>query len=110
MSNGNDAQNAGSFSFETQTTDEETVIVVVGELDAATAPGFKDDVENLLPQVHSKLRIDLASVQFIDSSGLRALLAIREFGSGIKVPVTVSPTSENAQKLLEITGLQDYFS
>ena len=42
-------------------------------LDAAIAPAFKGQMVDYINQGHSKLVLNLAEVEFVDSSGLTAL-------------------------------------
>jgi anti-sigma B factor antagonist len=84
-------------------------VSVKGELDASTAP----DLAGLCHDVHDAgardLVIDLTDTSFLDSSGLRALIeAHRLFTDGGNLHL--AHASEPVRRLLEITGLDDYFS
>ena len=84
-------------------------VSVRGELDASTAP----DLAELCHSVHADgardLVIDLTDTSFLDSSGLRALIeAHRLFSDGGNL--ALSHASEPVRRLLEITGLDDYFT
>ena len=59
-------------------TDQDGVRAVVhinGELDAYSAPGLEEEVERLIADNVSDLVLDLSGTDFLDSSGLRAILA-----------------------------------
>ncbi|MFT4012073.1 MAG: STAS domain-containing protein [Paracoccus sp. (in: a-proteobacteria)] len=45
-------------------------------LDAAIATAFKDRVRSLAAHAGAQVRLDLSSVEFMDSSGLGAIIAI----------------------------------
>ena len=50
--------------------------------------------------------IDLSAVEFIDSSGLRALLQLQQnFGGRVQI----GAVSAAVQRLLELTGTLDHF-
>ena len=51
-----------------------TTVTVAGDLDMATAP----KLESACAPIGNHLAIDLSSVRFIDSSGLRALFAANQ--------------------------------
>ncbi len=50
--------------------------VIVSRLDASTAPDFKKEIDTSWAAGITKVRADLASVDFIDSSGVGALLSL----------------------------------
>jgi len=76
------------------------VATVAGEVDLATAP----DVE-ALGDAGGGLAVDLAGVRFIDSSGLRALLSLREKAD----PLVLIAPSATVRKLLALTSMVDMF-
>ena len=91
-----------------QRTDTESVLFVRGDLDVAVGVEFVDAVDERLAGDGSvtQVVIDLAGVDFIDSSGLRALLQLTQ-NHGERVQVgTISPA---VQRLLELTGTLEHF-
>ena len=83
-------------------------ITLVGDIDPATAPQLEASIDEALedPAV-TRIVLDLRSVEFIDSSGLRVFVAARESlraRSGELVLRSPSPTTE---RLLDITGLTE---
>jgi anti-sigma B factor antagonist len=84
-------------------------VTVRGELDAATAP----DLAGLCHRVHDsgarEVVIDLTDTSFLDSSGLRALIEAHRIFAG-DGNLHLAHASEPVRRLLEITGLDDYFS
>jgi anti-sigma B factor antagonist len=61
-----------SRPFELRSTDE--VITVLGELDIGTAPHFRRAVGGLLVGEAPHLVIDLSEADFVDSSGIAAIV------------------------------------
>lgn len=63
--------------------------MVLGRLDAVTAPQLKARLKALVAEGHRQLVVDLVDVSFIDSSGLSALVsgfkAAREVGGTLKL-------------------------
>lgn len=95
-----------------KTTNESgrTVVSVGGEVDAASADVLRAAIFDAI-ESHSggAVAIDMAEVTFIDSSGLRVLIAgFKACESGGSSLVVVSP-SDPVTRLLEITGQLDRF-
>lgn len=95
----------------TETTGEDSSVVLVleGELDPHTAPTLQAVLDRNLAGEQSSLLLDLTALKFIDSSGLRVLIdahnSLRERDGGL----VVRNPSSTAQRLFEITKLDDHF-
>lgn len=85
------------------------VVQVRGELDLSTAPGLHEQLVSLAVEGVRDVTVDLADLQFIDSSGLQVLMAglkrLRAQGGDLGLR---SPTSSTL-KLLKVTGLTSVF-
>jgi anti-sigma B factor antagonist len=94
--------------LEVQRRGAAATVSVRGELDASTAPDLADLCHSVHADGTRELVIDLTDTSFLDSSGLRALIdAHRLFAGG---SLQLSHASEPVRRLLEITGLDDYFT
>jgi anti-sigma B factor antagonist len=80
------------------------VLTVLGEVDLATIDELESKIESL-EDTSSSLVIDLTSTEFMDSTGLRLLIAtherLRDAGRELKVAVDGGPIG----RLLEVTGV-----
>jgi anti-anti-sigma factor len=83
-------------------------IVVQGEIDLADEDPLVDEVDSLVAAGDNVVvELDMASVEFIDSSGIRALLVLRRaYGEQI----VLGARSPAVQRVLDIAGLTDVFS
>ena len=82
---------------------------LVGELDIVTAPYFEQQIDALRQDGARSLILDLATLSFIDSSGLTALVAtLRRYRAEGGDVTLRSPTRATA-KVLEICGLSQIF-
>lgn len=86
-----------------------TTIVLSGQLDLASVGALDETVGSLHP-LTTPVVVDVAGVTFIDSSGLRALMALHEAsltatGVGIRL-LSVGPA---VRRVLELTGLVQIF-
>lgn len=87
------------------------VAAVHGEIDLATAPTLVAAVESELePQasVTARVVVDLSEVEFLDSSGLNALVRLEQTLAGRGVDVRlVSPRDRIVRQVFEITHLTE---
>lgn len=83
---------------------------VTQELDLATAGRLREMGELALTSDYvATLRIDMSAVPFIDSTGITALVAIQQKADRDHRTVIVENPSERVQRVLELTGLTEYF-
>jgi anti-sigma B factor antagonist len=82
-------------------------IVVSGEIDMAGGP-LVEAAANA-PTNPGHVVIDLAGVSFIDSSGLRSLLAVSRAADARGSSVTLRGVGPEVARLLEITGTAGLF-
>ena len=78
-----------------------TIRVDERRLDAALATAFKDRVRNLVAHAGAQVTLDLSPVDFMDSSGLGAVIAIyKSMPAGRKLEITgLSPNVERVFRL-----------
>ena len=83
-----------------------TVITLVGELDAAMAPLLEQAVELVIDDAGvTRLVLDLAGLTFLDSAGLRIFVTAREVLGRRDGELALRRPTDNARRLLDITGL-----
>jgi anti-sigma B factor antagonist len=64
-------------TFHLSTTPEGLVrLVIGGDLDSATTPGLRGQVNALLNRMPPRLEVDLSTLQTIDSSGVGMLVSL----------------------------------
>ena len=94
-----------SFGLESSHQEGCTVLSVSGEVDLATAPRLREALTNLVAEGELRLVVDLTSTEFLDSTGLGALVTglkrIRAKGGEMRVVCT----SPRVCKVFEITSL-----
>ncbi len=78
---------------------------VSGELDALSAATFRSTANQALADGTVQLLVDLSEVSFLDSSGLRAIIGVRNDAASRDVLMVVGGMSPAAEKVLELTGL-----
>ena len=93
------------LSFEVDETDETTVLAVSGEVDAATAPQLRDQLDRLAGSGHAHVVVNLAEVDFIDSSALSALVVGLKRFENFGGEMVLCCAQPRILKVLEIAGL-----
>jgi anti-sigma B factor antagonist len=93
---------AGDFDVRSETLPGGTHVVhVSGELDLATAPRLE---EALAAATGEQLVIDLSGCTFLDSAGIRTLVAAARDRAGAS-PLRIVSADPGIVRLLEITGV-----
>ena len=82
-------------------------VALVGELDIATAPKLDEEVRRLEAEGRELNVIDLRGLEFMDSSGLRALLAADARARERGARVVIVRGDDRIQKVLRITRLDE---
>jgi anti-sigma B factor antagonist len=96
----------GNFSTDVAQTGAATVIYVRGEIDIATCERLRDAIEPHLGPRQSVI-LDLAGVEFIDSSGLHVLEQARGTLTADGGSLVLRNPSKAAHRLLTVTQTED---
>ncbi len=90
-------------------TADSPMLVVVGEIDMATANDFTAAAMALLDTATVVAHVDLTDVTFFDSSGIAALIEVRGAFEGASVRLVIEP-SRSVARTLELMNLTDHFT
>ncbi len=85
-------------------------LAVAGEVDTDTADQLVQAVRNILSADSHRIVVDLTSVTFLDSSGIRALLTARRIAGEHGAALTVTGVHGIVHRVLTLTGLLDLLS
>jgi anti-sigma B factor antagonist len=88
---------------------EVTVVELVGEIDANTAPTVQDRVLPLA-QPNSKILLDMRQVPYMSSAGLRMLLSLYRQTMAKEGKLVLVGLSEEIRDTMSITGFLDFFT
>ena len=92
-----------TFSLSTASHGTTRVVRLSGELDIATAPKVRRAIHDLLTESADPVVIDLAGVQFMDSSGLAVLVAGHKRANYQGGSFAVSRLAPPVAKVFELT-------
>lgn len=97
-----------SFRIDTLGGGSTVTIELAGELDSATSAELVNRFEEAIATLDGRdLVIDLGGVSFIDSSGMRAIIAIERRAGEQQIALTLAPPPAEVTELLQITGIAD---
>jgi anti-sigma B factor antagonist len=87
---------------------DRVVVALHGELDLLGAPQLQAEVEHQEIEGTGTIVLDLGDLRFIDSAGLRVILAAHERSQQRGQAFALSRGSAQVQRLLSIAGLDEH--
>jgi anti-anti-sigma factor len=93
------------FELTTRLDEHALEVLLAGDLDMAATFKLEPAIDRLLAEqdVH-RLALDLQDVRFVDSTGLGALLAIRERTKQLGIEMRLVNISEPVRRVLALSG------
>ncbi|MEV5343892.1 STAS domain-containing protein [Streptomyces sp. NPDC052676] len=85
------------------------VLKIIGDLDYSTAPELRAQLSVLALQPGQRLVLDLADMEFCDSSGITALIAARNHAQAAQADVALAGVPPHTLRVLSIVGLDQIF-
>jgi anti-sigma B factor antagonist len=82
-------------------------VVVRGEVDMATAPQLRDLLFELVEAGETRISLDCRGLEFLDSSGIGVLIAVRK-RLGDDGSLTLEAPPAHVRKVLELTGVTEH--
>ena len=89
---------------------QEIILVVRGELDLATTEQLEQAVGDAVSAGAARIVVDLTELQFIDSSGLMALIRGRQSVGSIGGLLILRNVPRQAKRVFELTRTADLFA
>jgi anti-sigma B factor antagonist len=80
-------------------------LLLAGELDIASAPILEAAIEGLCENGTGTIVLDLSQLTFMDSTGLRAVLAADRLCNGNGHGLSLAGANGAVQRLFELTGV-----
>jgi anti-anti-sigma factor len=84
-------------------------VALTGEIDIQTAPSLRAELTELINATVTgeELRVDLAEVTLVDSSGLSVLIAAHKLATVQEVRLLLTALPHHVSRTLSITGLDE---
>ena len=92
------------LQLESRETDDGASVIVRGEVDMATAPQLRDTLLELVDAGATSIALDCRGLDFLDSSGIGVLIAVRK-RLGDDGSLTLEAPPAHVRKVLELTGV-----
>ena len=83
---------------------DEAHVALAGELDLQTADVLEHEVANLRAAGHDRIVIDLSRIEFIDSTGLRALIELHKSAEREGRHIALVRGPRPVQRIFELTA------
>jgi anti-sigma B factor antagonist len=98
---------AASFDITLTRTPGRATLTLVGELDIATTPRLNEYLSTLAHTHHGLIVIDLRQLTFLDSTGVRALVAADSYARRDGWSLAIVKGPPQVQRILELCGLTE---
>jgi anti-sigma B factor antagonist len=98
---------ASPFEMRSELEGDRGRLILTGELDIASAPQVDEAAAELLEKRLRQLVIDLSGLTFIDSSGLRTLIALNDRSAAEDWSLSLIRPSEPSLSVFQITGADE---
>lgn len=85
------------------------VVSVGGEIDPGTAKELSDAALTAMQEIGPSLVLDLSGVTFMDSTGLKVLLAVHQRAQLAGGRLVLAAATRSVQRVVSITGLDETF-
>lgn len=85
-------------------------VIIGGELDMASAPSMEAALVHVCTDDTSMVRLDLSKLGFIDSSGIRAVLAAKQLCAEHGCGFLVVPGQAQVQRAFALTGVLNHLN
>ncbi|KAB8143985.1 STAS domain-containing protein [Chloroflexia bacterium SDU3-3] len=91
------------------------LLSIEGRMDAASAPQFKQQIDELFEQGRYRIVIDMAKLAYIASPGLRVLIEARKRARDLKLPdldggdIRIVNLPGNIKEVFDLTGFTSLF-
>lgn len=85
------------------------IVHLEGRLDLSTGSNLKEEIKKVLEKGARRIHLNLQKVDFINSSGLGALVSIRKQVRTKKARLTISNLGAHVQEIFEVTQLSQVF-
>lgn len=96
---------AHSLTIESELSGDVFTVRLLGELDTASAPALRDYLQRALRSEADLVVVDMDELEFIDSSGLQALLVATQRARGDRDQLRILTPRGQVARVISLTNL-----
>jgi anti-anti-sigma factor len=82
-------------------------LAIAGEIDIANVEAFTDELRSLCEGANGQVTLDLRDCRFIDSTGIRALMALAQERQARRRTLKLAGLRGEPLRVLEVSGVLD---
>ncbi|WP_409340689.1 STAS domain-containing protein [Paenibacillus sp. MBLB4367] len=98
------------FRLHKQSTENENVVHLSGELDLSAATYLTTELDPLVKERDRTLILNLSEVTYIDSTGIGIFVSILKARTAMNASFRLAYTPAPIQRLLDLTGVSRFFA
>jgi anti-sigma B factor antagonist len=96
----------GRLSINARRQDERHILFLKGEIDVASAPILEATMDELCAGGAEEIVLDLSGIEFVDSSGLGAILHGKTLCEKHGCAYSLTPAQRPVERMLDMTGVK----
>ena len=100
------ASTIGRLSINAKRQNKRHVLFLRGEIDVASAPMLEATIEELCAAGAEEIVLDLSAVEFVDSSGLNAILHGKSLCEHHQCAYSLTPAQRPVERMFDMTGVE----
>jgi anti-sigma B factor antagonist len=97
----------GRLSINAKRQGERHTLLLTGEIDVASAPVLAGTIADLCAGGAQEIVLDLCGVEFVDSSGLGAILRGKAICDEHSCAFSLTPAQRPVQRMFDVAGVKD---
>ena len=95
------------LQLDTRRSGDATIVSATGEIDHFSAPQLRSELQAALQAGARRVVVDLTPTEFLDSSGLGALMAVSKQQEGTDSSIVIACPQPHLRKLFAISRLDE---
>ena len=87
-----------------------TIVEIMGRVDTTTSVDFQKQIVDILKTNGNDITLKCAGLEYISSSGLRALLVLAKTANSMRKKVTLSEVTPMVKKVITVSHFDAFFN